>query len=131
MGGLYRQERRTACRHGDRPGTVHNATLGGARAFNRSDLGHLAPGTKADVVCIDLSQLHTAPVYDPIWALIHYATPTDIAQVFIDSTHLVEDGSIRGLDERRVLAEAGEPVRNRAGRSPTVRVPTGSPRPSP
>src|SRR5204863_449533 len=49
------------------------ATLGGARALGRDDLGRLAPGAKADLVVIDLATRDTlrfGPVRDPIKALV-------------------------------------------------------------
>ena len=40
------------------------ATLGGAQALNRPDLGRLAPGTKADIAVIDFSRILQPP--DPV-----------------------------------------------------------------
>jgi imidazolonepropionase len=40
------------------------ATLGGARALRRSDIGHLAPGARADAVVLDAPS-HTHLVYRP------------------------------------------------------------------
>src|SRR5437016_5842474 len=48
------------------------ATLGGARALGRDDLGRLAPGARADIVLIDLATcdaLRFGPVRDPVQAL--------------------------------------------------------------
>ena len=42
------------------------ATLGGARALGRDDLGRLAPGAKADIVLVDLRAAHFGAVHDPI-----------------------------------------------------------------
>lgn len=91
-------------------------TVGGACALNRTDIGRLESGAKADVVCVDLSDLHASPVHDPIRALVHYATSADIAQVFVDGAHLVEDGSIPRLDERQVLSGA-QRVHEKQGRT--------------
>jgi cytosine/adenosine deaminase-related metal-dependent hydrolase len=46
------------------------ATLGGARALGRDDLGRLAPGAKADLVIVDLDALRTGPIDDPIRTLL-------------------------------------------------------------
>ena len=49
------------------------ATLGGARALGRSDIGRLAPGAKADIIIVDLHRLHSGPVDDPIKTLVYAA----------------------------------------------------------
>ena len=43
------------------------ATLGGARALLRDDVGRLAAGAKADIVLVDMDQLHIGPAaaHDP------------------------------------------------------------------
>ena len=45
------------------------ATLGGARALGRDDIGRIAPGAKADLVVVNLNNIWTAPYADPIRAL--------------------------------------------------------------
>lgn len=42
------------------------ATLGGAKALGRDDLGRLAPGAMADMVVIDLADPQVGAVDDPI-----------------------------------------------------------------
>jgi hypothetical protein len=59
-------------------------------------------------VVVDLSDLHVKPYRDPIKALVHYTTPKDILHVFINGEHVVTNGSIPGLNERRVLNDVQE-----------------------
>lgn len=82
------------------------ATLGGARALGRDDLGRLAPGAKADVVVVDLRKLRVGPYRDPIKALVNCATADDVEHVFVDGRLVVEHGRVVGVDEARVLREA-------------------------
>lgn len=82
------------------------ATLGGARALGRDDLGRLMPGAKADVAIIDLRRLHVGPTDDPIRALIHYAVQEDVEHVFVDGHVVVADRRVLGVDERTVLRDA-------------------------
>src|SRR5262249_46038516 len=65
------------CRFADgsfRVGEAHDvfdaATLGGAQALGRDDLGRLAPGCCADIVIVDLSKVHFGAVRDPIKSLV-------------------------------------------------------------
>lgn len=90
-------------------------TLGGAQAVGRSDIGRLAPGAKADVVVADVSGIHVRPSNDPLVSLVHYLTPADIEHVFVDGDHLVQGGSIPGVDEQAVLADA-QRVHEKMGR---------------
>jgi cytosine/adenosine deaminase-related metal-dependent hydrolase len=84
------------------------ATLGGAKALDRSDLGRLAPGAKADIVVVDLTGLHTALTYDPIKTMVYFASQSDIETVIVDGKKVVEKGRIPGLDEEKLAREADE-----------------------
>jgi 5-methylthioadenosine/S-adenosylhomocysteine deaminase len=90
-------------------GDVFNAaTLGGAKALGRPDLGRLAPGSKADIVVVDLTGLHTALTYDPIKTMIYWASQRDIETVIVDGRKVVEGGRIPGLDEEALARRADE-----------------------
>lgn len=102
------------------------ATLGGARAVGRDDIGHLAPGTKADVVVADVSGAHVGPTHDPLVSLIHYLTPTDVEHVFVDGDHLVQEGNLPGVDTGRMMADV-QRVHDKMGRIFTEWLDEGSP----
>ena len=87
------------------------ATLGGARHLGRDDLGRLAPGAKADIVVIDLLQVHYGAVHDPIKALVECGSGRDIETVIVDGQTLVEHGRAVRFDEAamlRAVQEEGE-----------------------
>jgi 5-methylthioadenosine/S-adenosylhomocysteine deaminase len=84
------------------------ATIDGARALQRDDLGRLAPGAKADIVIIDFRKPHIGPVDDPIKTLVHVAGGPDIDTVIVDGKVVVEDGRVPGIDEGKLLAQAAE-----------------------
>ncbi|PYM28998.1 MAG: ethylammeline chlorohydrolase [Candidatus Rokuibacteriota bacterium] len=92
------------------------ATLGGARALGRDDLGRLAPGAKADLVVIDLATRDTlrfGPVRDPIKALVECGIGDDVVTVIVDGAVRMRDRVIPGVDlaaVRRQAQEAGETV---------------------
>jgi len=89
------------------PRDVFNAaTLGACRFLQRSDLGRLAPGAKADVLLIDLDRLG-APVYaDPIKALVDGGCGRDVDTVIVDGKILVQGGRMTRVDEDEVYAKA-------------------------
>jgi 5-methylthioadenosine/S-adenosylhomocysteine deaminase len=80
------------------------ATLGGAKAFGREDIGRLEPGAKADIVIMDFDNLQIGPVYDPIRSLVHFASPDQIETVICDGVTLLEDGVLLNYHEAAVVA---------------------------
>ena len=74
------------------------ATLGGAQALGRDDLGRLAPGAKADIIVIDLSDYRLGPIDDPIRTLVMMGNGRNVRQVIVDGRTIVQDGKIPGLD---------------------------------
>lgn len=81
------------------------ATLGGARALGRQDLGRLAPGAKADLVIVDLDTLRIGPYRDPIRALVYCGHGGLVDTVIIGGKVVVEGGRLIAWDERRVLTD--------------------------
>ncbi len=80
------------------------ATLGGARALDRPDLGRLHPGAKADMVFVDCGSFEMVPVRDPIRNLVYSAGKSAVDGVMIDGKMLVEGGRVTGWDEERLAA---------------------------
>jgi len=74
------------------------ATLGGAAALGRDDLGRLAVGAKADMVVVDLTNPRVGMVEDPIRTLHMNCTGTDITTVIINGRVVMEDRMLPGID---------------------------------
>ena len=92
---------------GARAADVFNAaTIGGATALSRDDLGRLAPGSKADVVIINLRTTRYGPARDPINALVEYGSGADVETVIVDGEVVVEDGRSTRIDEDELFAQA-------------------------
>ena len=81
------------------------ATLGGAKALRRDDLGRIAPGAKADIVVVDLDRPRVGPFLDPIKALVQCGTGEIVKQVIIAGRTVVADGAVVGQDEHALLAD--------------------------
>ena len=82
------------------------ATLGGARALGREDLGRLEPGAKADIVIIDLTGLHVGLIDDPIKTLVYMASQKDIETVIVDGNVVVREGRVLDIDEAELAKRA-------------------------
>ncbi|NRQ33670.1 amidohydrolase family protein [Nonomuraea sp. NN258] len=82
------------------------ATLHGARALGRADLGRLAPGAKADLIVVDLSGPRTGPIDDPIRTLLMNCSGADVSTVVIDGRIVMRDRVIPGVDEAAFTARA-------------------------
>lgn len=72
------------------------ATLGGAWALARDDIGRLAPGAKADIAVIDLGAALQTP--DPIQTLMTSCSGRDVRDVWIDGRRVMQDRQIPGVD---------------------------------
>jgi len=92
---------------GARAAAVFNAaTIGGATALGRDDLGRLAPGAKADVIIINLRTTRYGPARDPINALVEYGSGADVETVIVDGEVVVEDGRSTRINDDEFFAQA-------------------------
>jgi cytosine/adenosine deaminase-related metal-dependent hydrolase len=82
------------------------ATLGGAKALGRDDIGRLAPGAQADITVFDLGGLHLGPVIDPVKTMVLAGTGRDFTHAWIAGRAVMADRVIPGVD--------GEDLRRRA-----------------
>jgi 5-methylthioadenosine/S-adenosylhomocysteine deaminase len=88
------------------------ATRLGARAMHLDHLtGSLEPGKRADLIVVDLDQLHNVPAFDRdpngIYARIVYASKsTDVVDVMCNGRWLMRDRALLTLDERELRAAA-------------------------
>jgi 5-methylthioadenosine/S-adenosylhomocysteine deaminase len=80
------------------------ATLGGARALGREDLGRIAPGAKADLVLWKATSWRMTPLRDPIKNIVYNATDEDVDRVYVDGRLVVDGGRVLAADERAILA---------------------------
>lgn len=84
------------------------ATIGGARALRREDIGRIQKGCKADIVIVNLHNLECTPVRDPIKVLVYSASSHDIDKVIVDGKILVEDGKAKYINEAHVCERTQE-----------------------
>ncbi|WP_455358227.1 amidohydrolase family protein [Streptomyces sp. SYSU K21746] len=82
------------------------ATLGGARALSRPDLGRLAPGALADLIAVDLGDPRTGPVDDPVRTLLMNCSGANVTTVVINGRTVMRDRKIPGVDPKAQRARA-------------------------
>jgi cytosine/adenosine deaminase-related metal-dependent hydrolase len=80
------------------------ATLGGARALGRDDLGRIAPGAAADLVLWKGASWGMTPLRDPVKNIVYNATTEDVAAVWVGGRLVVERGRVLAADEAAILA---------------------------
>src|SRR2546426_9242463 len=95
------------------------ATIDGARALGLdNEIGSLEVGKRADVIVVDLNQLHSSPKQDVISSLVYSAQPSDVRVTIIDGRVVMRDGELMTMDESVVVKEANREasgLRERAG----------------
>jgi 5-methylthioadenosine/S-adenosylhomocysteine deaminase len=88
------------------------ATMGGARAVGLDgEIGSLEVGKRADVTIIDLERLHMTPRPDIVSTIVYAAEARDVRTVLIEGRLVLEDGELKTLVERDVIAEANRQQR--------------------
>ena len=94
------------------------ATIDGARAMGLDkEIGSIEAGKRADMIVVDVSELHAAPTGDVVSALVYSAQASDVRATIIDGQIVMRDRELLTLNEATVLADASreaEALRRRA-----------------
>ncbi len=77
------------------------ATIHGADAIGRPDLGRLQPGARADITVFDLDRPHSGQVIDPIQTMLLTGHGRDVSTVVIDGRLVMENRIIPASTRRR------------------------------
>ena len=89
------------------------ATVGGAKALGRDDIGRLAPGCKADFVSADIKDPSMMPLREPLRSLIFVAADRAVRDVYVDGERVVADGRPLNID-LEAASEALEAAQKRS-----------------
>jgi len=83
------------------------ATINGAKALNLAEsIGSLEIGKCADIVAIDLNQLNTQPVYEPVSQIVYAAKSSQISHVWVDGKLRVQNHQLVDLDTSILIQNA-------------------------
>ena len=94
------------------------ATIGGARALGRDDIGRLAVGCKADFSLVDITHPMMRPARDPVRSLIYAAGDRAVKAVYIDGRQVVRDGEVLTMDYRAAAEHLNEAQKRVADKVP-------------
>jgi len=83
------------------------ATIDGARALGlEQEIGSIEAGKRADMIVVDLNQLHSIPSPDVVSALVYSAQAPDVRTTIIDGRLVMRDRQLLTLNESSVIDEA-------------------------
>jgi len=83
------------------------ATINGAKALGLAEVtGSLEIGKAADMVAIDLGQLESQPLYDPVSHIVYGTTREQVTYVWVAGHRLLEERKLLTLDEAELLNKA-------------------------
>jgi 5-methylthioadenosine/S-adenosylhomocysteine deaminase len=90
------------------------ATAGGAAALGMDDVGRIAPGARADIIVVDLTEPSTTPVlpqppHDNVLPLLLFgAVARDVRDVLVDGQVILRDRAFTHLDRDQIVTECQE-----------------------
>jgi 5-methylthioadenosine/S-adenosylhomocysteine deaminase len=100
------------------------ATIDGARALGLADdIGSIEVGKRADVIIVDLNQLHAAPEADVVSSLVYSTQAADVRATIVDGRVLMRERALTTMNEAEVIAEANREAKalsERANLDPSV-----------
>jgi 5-methylthioadenosine/S-adenosylhomocysteine deaminase len=83
------------------------ATIGGAAAIGMSDsIGRIAPGFRANLAFIDLTDPSWRPLNSAVRQLVYGETGRAVRHVMVQGNLVVSDGRMVSIDERRLCEDA-------------------------
>ncbi|MBL8204452.1 MAG: 5'-deoxyadenosine deaminase [Blastocatellia bacterium] len=81
------------------------ATIEGAKALGLSDeIGSIEIGKKADLILLNLNQLHSSPQPDLVSTIVYSAQASDVETVLIDGQIVMRDRHLQTLNEADIIA---------------------------
>ena len=96
------------------------ATVGGADAIQRKDVGYLAPDMRADFFLFDPRHVKSTPLHDPISTLVYTGGEHNVVTTVAAGRVVLEDGEIVTANEAELL-ERAQQAAERLARTAGVR----------
>jgi cytosine/adenosine deaminase-related metal-dependent hydrolase len=96
------------------------ATMGGAKVMRlENEIGSIEVGKRADLVLLDLNQLHSFPSrgVDPVSRVVYSAGKQDVQTVLVNGKIVLEDRKLLTIDRKAVLNNSNEAIERLLKRS--------------
>lgn len=85
------------------------ATIEGATALGMGhETGSITAGKWADLTCVDLSPLHSQPVYDPVSQLVYTARAEQVTDVWIAGKQQLDNRHLTQIDTQNLRTRSNE-----------------------
>lgn len=82
------------------------ATLNGAKALGIDHLtGSLVPGKSADITAIEMHDIETQPIYNPLSQLVYSVGRDKVTDVWVAGKHLLKSRTLTTLDIHEIRAK--------------------------
>ncbi|OAD23819.1 Amidohydrolase [Candidatus Thiomargarita nelsonii] len=82
------------------------ATLNGAKALGIDHItGSLVPGKSADIVAIDMLDIETQPIYNPLSQLVYAIGRDKVTDVWVAGKHLLKSRTLMTVDIHKLKAK--------------------------
>lgn len=89
--------------------TLELATINGAKALNLEDkIGSLEVGKSADICAVNLNNVATQPVYDPISQLVYSVSREQVSDVWVHGQRVLNNHQLQTIDNDHILARTKE-----------------------
>ena len=94
-----------SCFSGSAREIFNSATLGGAKAIGRDDLGKVAKGCLADLTIINMETINNVPCRDPVKNIVNAASRSDVEYVIVNGKVIVDEGKLLTIDESKLVKQ--------------------------
>lgn len=87
--------------------TLQMATLNGAKALGLDGtIGSLKKGKQADIIAINLDQLETAPLYEPVSQIVYSANRQQVTDVWVSGKQLLKNRELTTMEYTKLMEKA-------------------------
>ncbi len=94
-----------SCFSGTAKEIFNSATIGGAKAIGRDDLGNIAKGCLADLTIINMETINNVPCRDPVKNIVNASSRADVEYVIVNGEIVVEDGKLITINEKELVSK--------------------------